>query len=157
MNPPFHTLRRAWLAAVFAAAAAVSAQAQAPSLEAGSVGGTEGHARLVWEASGEGSFEFELEVARDREFTSAERVYRGPDRASFRSGLPEGTHWFRLRERAVGDESWSAWSIPIAVAIAPHDLAAAWSVFGVGAFLVAAIVVYLVTAGGRSRTTEGDA
>lgn len=150
-----HSLRRTWLAA--AVIMAPPTASQAPDLEPTTVGSTEGHVRLAWEAARKNDDEFELQIAASEEFEAPETVYRGPDRASFRSGLSPGTHWFRLRARSAPDGEWSIWSAPVAVTVEPYGLKTAWAFFGIGAFLVSAIVGFLMIVGGRELRPGGDA
>lgn len=122
-------------------------QAAAPRLEIGSVGKTDGHVTLVWTLADETALTdpvFELQTGATPTFDAPRVAYVGPDRASFRSGLLEGTHWYRLRVRAADSpDLWSPWSEPVPVEIRPYALWAAWSVFGIGAVLVGSILVFL--------------
>jgi len=126
-----------------------------PRLEVDSVGTTEGHVQLVWDRAPEEGLEYELQEAGSEDFGDALVRYRGPQMRSFVSGLLEGTWYFRLRSREPGGD-WSAWSEPVEVVIEPHDLNLAWTLFGVGAFLVTSIVGFLFVADWRVRASERE-
>jgi len=132
----------------------------APVLEVRGVGTTDGHATLAWApapgslspGSASPELEFELVWAPSDTFASAELRYRGPDRASFRSGLTAGVHHYRVRQRAFGAPEWGPWSAPASVEIRPYAIWTAWSLFALGAFLVGSILVFLVRAERRTRS-----
>ena len=134
-----------------------SRQGEAPVLTA-SANGTDGYATLRWTpaAESDGPVEFELRVTSDALDLEGTTLYRGRDRATFVSGLPEGEHVYRVRARAMadGDASeapWGPWSDPQEVVVEYHPIGLAWGLFGVGAVLVACIVSYLVLADARAR------
>ncbi len=121
-----------------------------PRLEVAGSGPTEGHITLVWSVDDTaGELVFELQEAPTTEFAAAQTCYTGGDRASFRSGLPAGEHAFRVRSRPQSSEAWSAWSEAVTIDIRPYPLAKAWTLFGIGAFLVVAITGYLFVASRR--------
>lgn len=151
-------LRAGRLAALLALAPLLPAQEGAPGLEVTATGRTDGHATLTWTPAGDEAdgLEFELQGARTPDFSSPERCYLGPDRASFRSGLPAGLHHFRVRQRPAGEAAgetgpWSPWSAAATVEIRPYPLRTAWTLFAVGALLVASILGFLVVANLRLR------
>jgi len=92
-----------------------------------------GYIRLSWQAGAGVPYELQQDTVPD--FTNARWVYRGPDRASFVSGLPDGTYYFRVRS---GD---GVWSPPLRLAVKHQSLVLAFSLFGIGA------TVFLLTAG----------
>ncbi len=92
-----------------------------------------GYIRLAWRA-GEGA-PYELQMDTVPEFTTPRIVYRGADRASFVSGLPDGTYYCRVRS---GN---GAWSPPLRLTVKHQSLVLAFSLFGIGA------TVFLLTAG----------
>lgn len=141
------------LAALVSVAPALPGQAAAPTLEVTATGRTDGHATLVWTSAGDEakSPEFELQSSTSAGFSPSIRCYLGPDRASFRSGLTEGLHHFRVRERSGDGGAWGPWSETVTVEIRPYALRTAWMLFGVGALLVASILGYLVAANARTR------
>jgi hypothetical protein len=141
------------LATLVSVAPASSGQTVAPTLEVTATGRTDGHATLVWTSAGDEakSPEFELQSSTSAGFSPSLRCYLGPDRASFRSGLTEGLHHFRVRERSGDGGAWGPWSEAVTVEIRPYALRTAWTLFGVGALLVASILGYLVTANARAR------
>lgn len=63
----------------------------------------DGTVELEWTQETEGAATFRIERATSPVFKKPMLVYEGPDTATFVSGLPEGLHYFRLRE---GTEPW---------------------------------------------------
>jgi hypothetical protein len=129
-------------------------EAEVPMLEADSVGKTDGHTRLVWKSpGGSGEVVFELQQEDPTDAAGWLTCYRGPDRASFRSGLQAGDHRFRVRQAPnAAPESFGPWSETVTVTIAPYALSTAWSLFAVGASLTAALLGYL----GLASRRKGD-
>lgn len=121
---------------------------QAPKLEATAVGATDGHATLAWTPAGpvtDADLIFELQWGEDAGFPEPVRCYEGVERASFRSGLPRGDHYFRVRQRPADREfGWGPWSEPLVVEIRPYSLTSAWALFATGALLTGLIVGYLL-------------
>ena len=87
----------------------------------------------------------------DPAFSDPLVIYRGPDLATFLSGLPDGTFHYRIR--AIGPEETAPgrWSSPVTLEVKHHSLRLAFLLFGLGA------VVFLLTVGiviqGNRRTT----
>ncbi|MEM1059778.1 MAG: hypothetical protein AAGK14_11065 [Verrucomicrobiota bacterium] len=106
----------------------------------------QGFAQLNWameeEPRSETSPEFELQQSRSESFAEARTIYRGPDRASFVSGLPEGGTWFRVRMLSA-DETIPTWSAPMEVVVAypEADFVVTWLVIGSIVFVIAVAAV----------------
>jgi hypothetical protein len=101
---------------------------------------TEGHTTLAWSPRPDGAVHgsFQLEASDDPSFDDGKLRYEGPDRASFVSGLPEGTTWFRVR--AVGDDGTAGpWSDAVRVDVAYPERGQ------VVRFLVLGSIVFLAT------------
>lgn len=117
----------------------------------------EGHVQLVWETLGEApaNIAFELESAATASFDEPRRRYRGPDRASFVSGLDAGTTYFRVRARS-GDAP-GPWAEPLAVTVryAPWWQVRLLMAIGLLVFVAtAATIVAGHRAHARDRATE---
>lgn len=136
------------------AAAAPGGQA-APTLAIAAQGTTDGHVTLSWDSPAAAAA-YELQSGRAPSFAAPLQRYAGPQQRSFLSGLEPGTHYFRVRRRVAGEDAtaWGPWSAPVSVTIRPHSLTLAWSLFGAGAVLVAAIVAYLASAARQHRRGE---
>ncbi len=96
-----------------------------------------GHVRLEWHTSSDTIFE--LQQAADASFAGARVIYRGPDRASFISGLEDGTYVYRVR--ATDGE----WSDPLTIIVKHQSIRLAKLLFGIGAvvfLLTVAVVVH---------------
>lgn len=155
-EPPLRRARSA-VTGLLASTPLLAGQA-APALEA-SAGATEGHVQLSWTPAEAGEeLVFEVQTSTNADFEDAERCYLGPERASFRSGLGPGDHYFRVRERTSdASATFGPWSRPVQVEMAFHPLRAAWALFAVGATLVGSIVGFLVVAERRARRSEDGA
>lgn len=91
-----------------------------------------------------------LQVATSPAFSDPSDQYRGPDRATFVSGLAEGEYYFRVR--AVAEEGATGeWSEPVQVTVQYDSLAQAFLLFGIGAVVSIATVVLVVTGDRRAR------
>jgi hypothetical protein len=110
----------------------------------GPVATSEGHATLSWAAreSGGPARTFELQYSDRSDFDTARTWYRGPDRASFVSGLPEGETWFRVR--ALEDELAGPFSEPIAVEVRYASDAVVARLMALGAVVFLATVATVV-------------
>ncbi|HXV76815.1 MAG TPA: fibronectin type III domain-containing protein [Candidatus Polarisedimenticolaceae bacterium] len=115
---------------------------------------TEGHATLRWAAVDpvERGSVFELQDSTDPEFRSTHVWYRGPDRASFVSGLPEGTSWFRVR--AVRGQRAGPWSDPVAIEVDYASSSTLGRLLALGAVVFLATLVTVVV-GHRRREAGG--
>lgn len=82
---------------------------------------------------------FIIEKSKGPDFKDAEVLYKGPDMASYVSGLPNGVFYYRVKTVKEGVES--VWSEPLIVHVKHHSLKTAFLLSGIGA------VVFLVTAG----------
>lgn len=120
------------------------------------------HLTLKWEAKEEPEDDlfFELQQAESPEFRDPLVRYRGPDRASFLAGLPEGGHFFRVRtidparDEDSPDGAAGPWSAPLEVVIEYQSLAFAVTLFGIGAVVFLATLVLVVAGSIRARREE---
>ncbi len=103
-----------------------------------------GHVKIVWKWTHDQDVSFLLQQADTANFSNAETIYKGPDRASFVSGLPNGNYYFRLRAIRPNDDLASSWSKPVVVKVRHHSLFLALTLAGIGAFvfiITSAVVV----------------
>lgn len=111
-----------------------------------------GSIKLSWHSTGEDEtapgLDFVLQEATNPGFTDAETYYRGPDLATYISGLPEGIYYYRVRLQGDAGQR-SAWSDPVVVEVEHHSLSLAWFLFAVGG-LVFALTVTVVVRGARN-------
>lgn len=126
-----------------------------------------GSIKLTWRSQSsdpsDANVEFELQRATDRSFTDAHTYYRGPDLATYISGLANGNYYYRIRE-IRGAQPFSAWSVPVEVIVEHHTLNLAFTLFGIGAvvFLLTLIVVLrgasrpAVAAGSQDSIASGQ-
>ena len=111
-----------------------------------------GYVKLSWRwgppQSEPGQFEFELQRSQDSQFETATTLYRGPDFATFLSGLENGNYYFRVRgitANLAKGEGKSEWSAPVLIRVNHHSLSLALILFGIGAvlfLLTVAIVIH---------------
>jgi hypothetical protein len=103
-----------------------------------------GSIKLSWHPGYENgddvSREFELQEAVDSTQFKFHTYYRGPDMATYISGLPGGTYHYRVREVHANGQM-SDWSNEITVVVEHHSLGLAFLLFGIGG------VVFLLTVG----------
>lgn len=96
-----------------------------------------GYIKLSWRLrdvqNGNNAFVFELQQSAQRDFTETRPVYRGPDYATFISGLPNGDYYHRVRTATPNGEQHSDWSVPVLVQVEHHSLRLAFLLFGIGA------------------------
>lgn len=96
---------------------------------------------------------FELQMARSPDFTDTVTHYRGPDRASFVSGLAEGDYFFRIRS-FYNEGPASGWTDAKQVTVEYQSLAQAFVLFGIGALVSIATIALVVTGDRRTRREE---
>lgn len=114
-----------------------------PTLSADTTVATAGYYRLSWTHPGMAdSLAFELQESPTADFTAAETVYQGPDRATSHSGRTDGDYHFRVR--ALTGESASAWSAPVTVQVRHHSLLRAGLFFALGALVFIATLALIL-------------
>ncbi len=104
-----------------------------------------GHVKLVWEvdeADEEVLWEFEVQSDSTADFTAPRKLYRGPDGATFISGLPDGEYFYRIRVVGPEVDAPGAWGQAY-VSVTHHSLSLALTIAGIGSivFLLTVIVV----------------
>lgn len=115
---------------------------------------SEGHTTLSWTLPEDrpGVYHYELVSAASARFAQVEPRYKGPDLATFVSGLEEGETWFRVR--AIGESGTAGpWSEPVSVAVDYASAAEVWRLLGLGMVVLIATVATILT-GHRRRATE---
>ena len=116
-----------------------------------------GSIKLTWHSSGSEEHAtkalFELQRATQADFSDANKYYRGPDRATYISGLADGNYYFRLRD-VTKTKAVSGWSTPVKVVVEHHSLSLAFTLFGIGGFVFALTV--LVVLRGAAHTADPD-
>ncbi len=117
-----------------------------------------GHVKLIWEpatlpAPDDGAPVFELQAASHPDFSDPRVVYSGSDRASFVSGLANGTYYYRVRNLDNGTPG--AWSDPLEITVDHHSLSLALLLFGLGFVVVAA--TFAVVLRGSFQQDEAEA
>ena len=106
----------------------------------------DGHIKIEWDMP-VAHAEVELQQAETKDFSDATIVYRGPDNATFISGLEDGTYYYRIRKV---DGSWSDF---ISVNVKHHSLSLAISLFVAGS-IVFLLTVWVVVKGALTATTD---
>lgn len=96
---------------------------------------------------------FELQRATLADFADAKTYYRGPDLATYISGLANGTYYYRLRE-VNEDRIISHWSSPVSVQVEHHSLSLAFTLFGIGALVF--VLTLIVVVRGAAHTPDPD-
>ena len=108
----------------------------------------DGRIKLIWRSAGKETM-YELQSARDPDFEEYKVIYSGPDRASFVSGLKNGTYYYRVKPVD------GVWSKVLTVEVKHHSLRLAMALFVVGG------IVFVLTVGvvviGTIRTKQATA
>lgn len=102
----------------------------------------EGWLTLDWEVVGRERPQnavFEVQQSLDASFSDPVLRYRGPDGATFLSGLPEGDFYYRVR--LVRDKSVGPWSAPLDVRVTYVDRGLVWLL------MTAGLIAFLATSG----------
>lgn len=107
------------------------------------IASTEGHIKLEWSSPNNGEIIYEVEAASSSDFESPERIYKGPDLASFISGKPNGTYYYRVRAMDASNADVSEWSDSVQFTVEHHPIELALTLAGIGTlvFLLTAFVV----------------
>ncbi|TNE52642.1 MAG: fibronectin type III domain-containing protein [Bacteroidetes bacterium] len=110
-----------------------------------------------WDAPGDsaGSTVFELQQADNPAFDRVATIYRGPDLASFLSGLRNGVYYYRVRALAASGALPGEWSAPVQLQVEHHPLSLAISLFVIGA-IVFSLTVVIVVRGARQTPLPGQ-
>lgn len=139
----FHLVLRA----IFLIVLATSAHAQSIELrtERGGIS-NDGRVKLIWGSRGD-TYQYVLQQATDNEFKQVKIIYEGPDRASFVSGLNDGTYYYRVKAKQ-GD-----WSETLVVEVKHHSLSLALSLFGLGAVVFMLTVLVVVRGSNHKSAT----
>ena len=118
-----------------------------PVLEARPDVSDTGYFRLTWKGPKKAGYE--LQESRAEDFSQAVVIYKGSDRATVRSGLDNGTYYYRVRR---GDGPWSR---TLAVTVKHHELSKSFVFMGLG-FTVFVITALLILIGhARQRKENG--
>lgn len=108
-----------------------------------------GTVTLSWEKPE--SLEVELQQSDSEDFSKATTRYQGTDPASVITGLPEGTHYFR-----IADATTSEWSAPLAMKVEFFPRWKLWLILTIGAGVVLATIGTIV-AGHFTTKNEKEA
>ena len=98
---------------------------------------------------------FILQQGTERDFSSAQTIYSGPDRGTYISGLPDGEFYFRVRAvTAEGSTKPAHWSSTIHRTVKHPSLVFALSLMSVGATVFLSTIV-MIALGVRKTREEG--
>jgi len=109
----------------------------------------DGYLRLAWQPDttlAEGRFwDYELQVDSLERFSQPKLVYAGSDLATFVSGLPNGTYFYRIRAKHPETGAEGPWSKVFVLTVDHHSLTLALSLAALGGvvFLVTMVVVLM--------------
>lgn len=121
----------------------IQADNHAPKLSSDHEVASAGYFQLSWEAEAE---RVELQEATSLTFRNATTLYIGPDKHSVISGKPNGSWYYRVRALNVHDQNSQAdaWSDPVTVLVAHHELSRALMFLSLGIIVFVGIVVMIV-------------
>jgi len=105
----------------------------------------DGHVKLVWrvaEAADGPIWRYEVQVDSSAHFSQPTQLYRGPDLATFVSGLPNGEYYYRIRVIGPEVDQPGRWDQAY-VRVEHHSLNLALTIAGIGSivFILTVIVV----------------
>jgi hypothetical protein len=136
-------------------ALAAARPAPAVQLEADSLTTQDGHVKLVWDVAArqeEKQWAFEVQVDSTAAFEAPTLLYQGPDKATFISGLPDGTYFYRIRVVGPEIDAPGPWEQAV-VTVDHHSLNLALTIAGIGS-VVFVLTVIVVLRGAASMNTE---
>lgn len=107
-----------------------------------------GTVTLRWEKAPAAAIE--LQQSSDEDFGDPVTRYQGTDPGSVITGLPEGVHYFRIRETASGE-----WSQALAMRVEFFPRAKLWAILSLGAAVVLATIATIL-AGHLKHRKEAD-
>lgn len=108
-----------------------------------------GTVTLAWEKPE--SLEIKLEQSYSQDFGETFTRYKGTDPASVITGLPEGTHYFRISE--TGTPNWSA---PLAVKVKFFPRWKLWLILSIGAVVVLATIAVIIIGHFTTKNEEAN-
>lgn len=106
----------------------------------------DGHVRLQWLAAAPNAI-YEVQQAVRPGFENPDTIYRGPDLATFISGLKDGVYYYRFR---VEDGDWSD---TVTLTVSHYSLQFAFALSGLGA-VVFFLTVIIVLRGANKNIQE---
>ena len=118
--------------------------AAAPELDVNTSLATAGYFQLSWQDPSSTSKQYELQQAKQNNFSDAHTLYLGADESSVISGLSDDIYYFRIRNNN------SAWSNTIEVEVKHHSLSRAFGFFSLGAVMLIVTLIVLIK-GARGR------
>lgn len=99
---------------------------------------------------------YELEKSTKPTFKIPSQIYMGYDKGTFISGLPEGTHYFRVRAVKDKTEILTGWSKPIQVDVEYQSKTLTISLMISGGVIFLAIVLVVLVGNHLKRKEEGE-
>lgn len=122
---------------------------------------TDGKVRVVWihelEAESDQTILFELHQSQTETFEDHKLIYKGQDMASFISGLPDGSYYFRVRAINPTTDNISDWSESLVVNVQHYSLSFAFTLMLIGGIvfiLTVFVVVYGTITINKQKNTE---
>ncbi|GAA5482154.1 fibronectin type III domain-containing protein [Haloferula sargassicola] len=111
---------------------------------AGRLVSNDGTIDLRW--SEKAGSEFELQQAREADFSRPHLRYRGTDHETVLTGLAEGTYHFRVRETPDGE-----WSEPLVFEVEYMNRGPLFLLLGTGAFVALSTIVAILHGYSQNR------
>lgn len=116
----------------------------------------DGHVKLVWrvpDAPEDPLWQFEVQVDSAATFPEPTQLYRGPDLATFVSGLPDGEYYYRIRVVGPEVDQPGPWEQAY-VRVEHHPLSLALTIAGIGSVVFLLTVIVVIRGAMKSETVE---
>lgn len=107
-----------------------------------------GYIRLAWSHPDyeeiPAHIKFELQQSETKDFDKILLKYQGPDTASYISGLPNGTYYYRIRTSNTETGQTSPWSETVTLHVQHHSIQLAIALMVVGALVFITTVSVII-------------
>jgi len=118
----------------------------------------DGHVKLVWRvpAADDGPlWRYEVQVDSSAQFSQPTQLYRGPDLATFVSGLPNGEYYYRIRVVGPQVDQPGRWDQAY-VHVEHHSLNLALTIASIGSIVFILTVIVVLRGAYRSEQLADD-
>lgn len=132
---------------------AFSSDVETPEFDVPSeVSTNSGYKKIDWGDNTEDmDLTYQLQQSESKDFKNAKTLYKGKDRATFVSGLPNGNYYYRVR--AFKGQQKSDWSNTVVLRVKHYSLKLAFLLAAIG-IVVFLLTVYIIIHGVRQQEKQ---